>query len=90
MQFWLGRAAVRSSDLAAGLGYYTAVRDAAAGRGPSRLLADALAARSMTLLNMGRLAEGAEDARRALALARELGYPAGEAEALSETRPSPL
>jgi predicted ATPase/class 3 adenylate cyclase/DNA-binding CsgD family transcriptional regulator len=82
VQFWLGRAAVRSSDLAAGLGYYTTVRDAAAGREPSRLLADALAARSMTLLNLGRLAEGDEDARRALALARELSYPAGEAEAL--------
>jgi hypothetical protein len=59
VQFWLGRAAVRSSDLAAGLGYFTAARDAAAGRGPSRLLADAVVARSMTLLNMGRLAEGA-------------------------------
>ena len=82
VQLWLGRAAVSSSDLAAGLGYYTTVVDAAAGRGPSRLLADALAARSMRLLNLGRLAEGAEDARRALALARELSYPAGEAEAL--------
>ena len=82
VQFWLGWAAVSSSDLAAGLGYFTAVRDAAAGRGPSRLLADALVARSVALLNMGRLAEGSEDARRALALARELSYPAGEGAAL--------
>ena len=82
VQLWLGRAAVSSSDLAAGLGYFTAVRDTAAGRGPSRLLADALASRSMALLNTDRLAEGAEDARRALALARELSYPFGEAEAL--------
>jgi predicted ATPase/DNA-binding CsgD family transcriptional regulator/tetratricopeptide (TPR) repeat protein len=82
VQFWLGWATVGSSDLAAGLGYFTAVRDAAAGRGPSRLLADALVARSATSLNMGRLAEGAEDARRALALARELSYPIGEAAAL--------
>jgi len=82
VQFWLGWATVSSSDLAAGLGYFTAVRDAAAGRGPSRLLADALTARSSTLLNMGRLAEGAEDAHRALALARELSYPVGEADAL--------
>jgi predicted ATPase/DNA-binding CsgD family transcriptional regulator/transcriptional regulator with XRE-family HTH domain len=81
-QFWLGWAVVGSSDLAGGLGYFTAVRGAAAGRGPSRLLADVLLARSMTLLNLGRLAEGSEDARRALALARELGYPAGEAAAL--------
>jgi DNA-binding CsgD family transcriptional regulator len=82
VQFWLGWAAVGSSDLAAGLGYFTAVRDAAAGRGPSRMLADALVARSAALLNVGRLAEGSEDARRALALARELSYPVGEAAAL--------
>ncbi len=87
VQLWLGRAAVSSSDLAAGLGYFTAVRDTAAGRGPSRLLADALASRSMALLNTDRLAEGAEDARRALALARELSYPFGEAEGPGETRP---
>jgi DNA-binding CsgD family transcriptional regulator len=82
VQFELGWAAVISSDLAAGLGYFTAVRDAVAGRGPSRLLADALVARSSALLNVGRLAEGSEDARRALALARELSYPVGEAVAL--------
>ena len=35
-----------------------------------------------TLLNMGRLAEGAEDGRRSLAMARELGYLAGEGMAL--------
>jgi predicted ATPase/DNA-binding CsgD family transcriptional regulator len=82
VQVWLGRAALNSFDLAAALGYFTAVLDAAAGRGPSRLLADVLAARSGALLNMGRLAEGSEDARRALALARELSYPVGEADAL--------
>ena len=36
----------------------------------------------MILLNLGRIPEAVEDARRALALARELGYPAGEALAL--------
>ena len=82
VQFWLGSAAVKSSDLAAGLGYFTAVRDAAAGQRPSRLLADALAARSAALLNLGWTAEGAQDAGRALGLARELSYPVGEAEAL--------
>jgi len=82
VQLWLGRASLNSFDLAAALGYFTAVLDAAAGRGSSRLLADALAGRSVALLNLGRLAEGSEDARRALALARELGYPAGEAAAL--------
>ena len=34
------------------------------------------------LLNTGRLAEGTEDGRRSLAMARELGYPAGEGKAL--------
>jgi predicted ATPase/DNA-binding NarL/FixJ family response regulator len=82
VQLWLGRAALNSFDLAAGLGCFTAVLDAAAGRGPSRLLADALEGRSGALLNMGRLAEGSEDARRALALARELNDPVGEAAAL--------
>ena len=41
------------------------------------MLADALVGRAETLLNTGRLAEGAEDGRRSLAIARELGYPAG-------------
>jgi predicted ATPase/transcriptional regulator with XRE-family HTH domain len=82
VQYRLGWAAVESSDLAAGLGYFTAARDAAAGRGPSLLLAHVLLARSGTLLDTGQLAEGSEDARGALALARELSYPAGEAAAL--------
>ena len=46
------------------------------------MLADALAGRAETLLSTGRLAEGAEDGRRSLAIARELGYPAGEGTAL--------
>jgi DNA-binding CsgD family transcriptional regulator/tetratricopeptide (TPR) repeat protein len=46
------------------------------------VLADALTGRSSVLLNMGRLAEGAEDGRRALAMARDLGYLAGEGAAL--------
>ena len=35
-QIWLGWAAQHSADLAAALGHFTAVRDAAAGRPPSR------------------------------------------------------
>ena len=46
------------------------------------MLAEALAGRSVVLLNMGRLAEGTEDGRRSLALARDLGYLASEAAAL--------
>ena len=82
IQFWLGWAALFAADLAGALGHFTAVRDAAGDRGPSRVLADALAGRSSVLLNMGQLAEGTEDGRRSLAMARELGYPAGEGAAL--------
>ena len=81
-QDWLGRASLFSADMPRALGHFTAARDAMQGRGPSRLLADVLAARSVILLNMGRSGEGAEDGRRSLAMARELGYPAGEAAAL--------
>jgi predicted ATPase len=68
-QCWLGWAAASSADLAGALGHFTAVRDTAQDRGSSRVLADALAGRSMTLLNLGRLAEGAEDGHRSLAMA---------------------
>jgi predicted ATPase/class 3 adenylate cyclase/DNA-binding CsgD family transcriptional regulator len=82
IQFWLGWAALLAADWAVALGHFTAVRDAVQDRGPSRVLADVLAGRSSVLLNAGRLAEGAEDGRRSLAMARELGYPAGEGTAL--------
>ena len=81
-QLWLGFAAQYSADLAAALGHFTAVRDAAAGRPPSRELAAALAGRSSALRLMGRAAEAAGDARRALALAQEIGDPAVELLAL--------
>jgi DNA-binding CsgD family transcriptional regulator len=64
------------------LGHFTAARDALQGRGPSRLLADVLTARSVVLSNLDRNGEGTEEGRRALAMARELGYRAGEAAAL--------
>jgi predicted ATPase/DNA-binding CsgD family transcriptional regulator len=79
---WLGWAAFLAFDRAGALDHFTAVRDAAGDRGPSRVLADALAGRAETLLTMGRLAETAEDGRRSLAMARELGYPPGEGAAL--------
>ena len=83
-QIWLGWAAQSSADLAAALGHFTAVRDAAAGRPPSRALTAALAGRATVLRLMGRTAEAAGDARRALALAREIGDPVGELLALVE------
>jgi predicted ATPase/DNA-binding NarL/FixJ family response regulator len=81
-QFWLGMASLFTADLPRALGHYTAVRDAMRGRGPSRVLADVLVGRSVILSNTGRSGEGAEEGRCALAMARELGYPAGEAWAL--------
>jgi predicted ATPase/DNA-binding CsgD family transcriptional regulator len=84
-QIWLGWAAqFFSADLGAALGHFTAVRDAAAGRPPSWALTAALAGRAGILRLMGRTAEAAGDGRRALALAREIGYPAGELLALTD------
>jgi predicted ATPase/DNA-binding CsgD family transcriptional regulator len=83
IQCRLGRATGYAGDLAGALGHFTAARDAVGDRGPSRVLADALAGRSTTLLNMGRLAEGTEDGRRSLAMARELDYLVGEGMALA-------
>jgi predicted ATPase/DNA-binding CsgD family transcriptional regulator len=82
IQFWLGLAASSAADVAGALGHFTAVCDAAGDRGASRILADALVERSSISLTMGRLAEGAEDGRRSLAMARDLGYLAGEGMAL--------
>ncbi len=82
-QFWLGQAAAYAADLAGALGYFTAVVDVIGDRGPSRALADCLASRSGARVNLGQVPEAVDDGRRALALARELGYPAGEARALA-------
>jgi len=79
VQVWLGLTAVWSADPVAALGHFTAVRDAIADRGPSRALADGLGGRSLALAALGRTGEAADDSRRALALAREAGDPAGEA-----------
>jgi DNA-binding CsgD family transcriptional regulator len=82
-QYRAGEAAWYLLDLAGALRHLTALRDAVAGRPPSRALADALFGRSATLLTLGQYPETAEDARRALAIAREVGYPDGEALALA-------
>jgi predicted ATPase/DNA-binding CsgD family transcriptional regulator len=83
-QLWLGLLADSTADLVASLSHFTAVRDAPAGGGPSPELVVALGGRSAALRNLGRVPEAADNARRALALARELGYQAGEALALYE------
>ena len=70
------------ADLPGALGHFTVVCDAIGDRGASRLLVDALTGRAWNLTNMGRTAEAAEVARGALAMAREAGYPGGEARSL--------
>ena len=81
-QRFAGSAALFSADLAGALRHYTALRDAVAGRPPSRALADALVGRSRAILGLGQVPEAAGDARRSLAIAREVGYPRGEVMAL--------
>jgi non-specific serine/threonine protein kinase len=82
VQLWTIFAALFCSDLPGTLEQATALRDAAAGGGPSRALADGLMGRAAALVNMGRAAEAAAEARRQLAMAREIGYGAGEVLAL--------
>ncbi len=71
VQFWLAAAANQYAEHAANLEHSTALVDAAARRGSCRALADGLTTRTIALVNMGRAAEAASDARRALAVARE-------------------
>jgi DNA-binding CsgD family transcriptional regulator len=82
-QSFLGQASLYSADPGAALGHFTSVREGLAGQPSSQALADCLAGRSVTLLNLGQAAEAAGEGRRCLALSRELGYPAGEALALA-------
>ena len=81
-QFLFAWAAEFSADMAGAVEHFTALRDAVAGRPPSPALADALAGRSYALRDLGQFPEAAEDARRALAVAREVGHPFGEVVAL--------
>ena len=64
------------------LSHFTAIRDSLADRPPSRWLAECLSGRSLALSTLGRIAEAADEGRRALTVAREIGYPAGQALAL--------
>ncbi|MGH3153063.1 MAG: hypothetical protein ACRDOB_20380, partial [Streptosporangiaceae bacterium] len=81
-QLWRGQTALHAADLTAALGHFTAVRDALAGQGPSRVLAESLCGWSIVLATRGRLTEATEETRRALAMARTLGHPDAEALAL--------
>jgi hypothetical protein len=84
VQMWLAAAANVGAEQAAMLEHATALRDAgAARRDPSPVLAYGLAERAISLTNLGRTSEAAEEARRSLAMGRETGYRAGEVMALA-------
>jgi predicted ATPase/DNA-binding CsgD family transcriptional regulator len=78
-QFWLAYTAMDAEDLPQSLQRCAAIVDVIGDRKPSRILADCLALQSVTLANLGRVPEAVGCARRALALARELGYPFAQA-----------
>ena len=78
-QFWLGYTAMDAADLPESLRRCAAIVDVIGDREPSPVLADCLALQSVTLANLGRVPEAAGCARRALAMARELGYPFAQA-----------
>jgi predicted ATPase/class 3 adenylate cyclase/DNA-binding CsgD family transcriptional regulator len=77
-QLWLGWIAFDAADLPGALQRCAAIMDVIGDREPSRILADCLGLRSFILSNAGRVPEAAGCARRALSLARELGYPSGQ------------
>jgi predicted ATPase/DNA-binding CsgD family transcriptional regulator len=76
---WLARSAFDAADLPGAQQRCAAVIDVIGDREPSRLLVDCLHLQAAVLPNMGRVPEGAAISRRALAMARELGYPYGQA-----------
>jgi non-specific serine/threonine protein kinase len=81
VQVWLGSALAHSGDLA-GVIQITSAIVAVMKDQPSRTVVDSLTLESMALSNLGRAQEASGCARRALAMARELGYALGEVEAL--------
>ena len=82
-QVWLGHISSYSGNYEGGVAHYTAACEADGSATPSRAAVDALAIRSIARANLGHAADGARDARRALTFARELGYLAGEIQALT-------
>ena len=78
-EFWLAYTAMEAADLPQSLRRCAAIVDVTGDGEPSRVLADCLALQSVTLANLGRVPEAAGCARRALAMARELGYPFAQA-----------
>jgi predicted ATPase/DNA-binding CsgD family transcriptional regulator len=79
VQCWIGQAGHTSGNFILARDSVTAVIEAAAGRPPFPWLVDALAGRAGALANMNLIGAGLDDARRAVAVARDLDYRAGEA-----------
>jgi predicted ATPase/DNA-binding CsgD family transcriptional regulator len=77
-QLWLGHLS-QLANPDGSLDHYAAAYEF----GDARAQADALIGRAVRNLNHGQLGNAADDAERALALAREAGYPGGEARALT-------
>jgi len=77
-QILLAWAALNGADLPQALQRCAAVIDMTGDKKPSRALAECLAAQSIILSNMGRVAEAAASGRRALTMARELEYRPGQ------------
>jgi len=83
-QLWLGYLSSHSADSADGADHHTAAIEAFRDKEPSRVLVTALAGgRAMARLNLGDVPGAVDDARLALALARELGDAASEVLALA-------
>jgi hypothetical protein len=80
-QRWLAQAAFGAADFHQALRRCAAVIDVIGDRGPSRTLVDCLAMQSTILANLGQVPEAAASSHRALAMARELDYPSGQAQA---------
>jgi predicted ATPase/DNA-binding CsgD family transcriptional regulator len=80
-QLWLAWTAHDAADLPESLQRCTAIVAVIGDREPSRALVDCLALQSVNLSNLGRLPEAARCGRRALAMARALDYPFGQAAA---------
>jgi predicted ATPase/DNA-binding CsgD family transcriptional regulator len=83
-QLWLGYQSSHFADATHGLEHHTAAIESYRGKKPSRVLVEALSAgRAIARLNTGDVPGAADDARRALTLARELGDPPSELLALT-------
>jgi predicted ATPase/DNA-binding CsgD family transcriptional regulator len=83
-QLWLGYLSSHSADPADGADHHTAAIEAFRNKEPSRVLVTALAGgRAIARLNLGDVPGAVDDARRALALARELGDATSELLALT-------